>query len=104
MGAIIARSRELRQVGVSLVGAKMTSQRQWSTALPFLALSLCSASAQGVFGNTMACTVSTSGPTVRAEGFSELVGDIVLTCTGGSALTYGSQVPQATITVFLNTA
>jgi hypothetical protein len=38
-------------------------------------------------------------PIVRAEGFTELVGDIVLTCTGGNA----SQPFLANFTIFLNT-
>jgi hypothetical protein len=42
-------------------------------------------------------------PTVRAEGLTELVGDIVLNCTGGTPTPAGSQLPQANITVFLNT-
>lgn len=42
-------------------------------------------------------------PTVRAEGLAELVGDIVLNCTGGTPTTPGQPVPQANITVFLST-
>jgi len=42
-------------------------------------------------------------PTVRAEGLTELVGDIVLVCTGGTSLLPGQQIPQANITIFLNT-
>jgi hypothetical protein len=53
----------------------------------------------------MTCaTTSTVTPTVRSEGFTELVGDIVLNCTGGTPLAFNSQIPQANITVFLNTA
>lgn len=42
-------------------------------------------------------------PTVRAEGLTELVGDIVLNCTGGTPTAAGQPVPQANITVFLST-
>jgi hypothetical protein len=42
-------------------------------------------------------------PTVRAEGLSELVGDIVLNCTGGTPTQAGQNVPQANVTVFLST-
>ena len=42
-------------------------------------------------------------PTVRAEGLAELVGDIVLNCTGGTPTAAGLPVPQANITVFLST-
>jgi len=49
-------------------------------------------------------------PTVRAEGLTELVGDIVLTCTGGvptAAAPAGSaanNAPRVNFTVFLNTS
>jgi hypothetical protein len=42
-------------------------------------------------------------PTVRAEGLTELVGDIVLNCNGGTPTAPGATVPQANITVFLST-
>lgn len=42
-------------------------------------------------------------PTVRAEGLSEQVGDIVLNCTGGTPTRPDQVVPQANITVFLST-
>jgi len=60
------------------------------------------ASAQGV--NGVQC-IANSGvpPTVRAEGLTELTGDIVLNCTGGNSIPVGQQIPQANITIFLNT-
>ena len=52
----------------------------------------------------LACQTSQSNvPIVRAEGYTELVGDIVLVCTGGSPTTIGQPVPQVNFTVFLNT-
>jgi len=42
-------------------------------------------------------------PTLRAEGYTELTGDIVIVCSGGSATPIGSLVPTANITLFLNT-
>jgi len=42
-------------------------------------------------------------PTVRSEGLTELVGDIVLNCSGGTPTPVGSFIPQANITIFLNT-
>src|SRR6185369_5038360 len=39
----------------------------------------------------------------RSEGMTELIGDIVLTCTGGSASAVGSAIPTANITVSLGT-
>lgn len=42
-------------------------------------------------------------PVVRAESFSDLVGDMVLACTGGIPTPRGQSVPQVNITVFLST-
>jgi len=44
-------------------------------------------------------------PTLRAEGFTELIGDIVLTCTGGNngQYTIGAALPTANISVSLGT-
>ena len=42
-------------------------------------------------------------PIVRAEGLTELVGDLVLNCTGGTPTAFGSPVPQANVQIFLNT-
>jgi len=50
------------------------------------------------------CT-NTSGvpPTVRAEGYAELVGDLVLDCTGGTPTAPNQQVQQVNIAVNLDT-
>jgi len=42
-------------------------------------------------------------PTVRSEGLTELTGDIVLNCSGGTPIPVGQLIPQANITIFLNT-
>ena len=49
--------------------------------------------------------VSNAGvpPIVRAEGMAELVGDLVLNCTGGVPTPAGETVPQANVQIFLNT-
>jgi hypothetical protein len=41
-------------------------------------------------------------PTVRAEGLTELVGDLVLNCTGGVPTLAGQLVPKANVTIFLS--
>jgi hypothetical protein len=46
---------------------------------------------------------SAAPPTIRGEGYTELVGDIVLSCTGGTPTIANSVVPQANFTIFLNT-
>jgi hypothetical protein len=49
------------------------------------------------------CTNSTGvPPLVRAEGYAELMGDLVLDCTGGIPTPIGQTVPQITIAVNLD--
>jgi len=51
------------------------------------------------------CTANQGNPaTVRAEGVTELVGDIFITCTGGVPTTTGNAIPQYTISILLNTS
>jgi len=50
------------------------------------------------------CIANQGNPfTVRAEGVTELVGDIFITCTGGTATGVGAPVPEYTISILLNT-
>ncbi len=50
------------------------------------------------------CTANAgTPPTVRAEGLTELVGDLVLNCQGGTPTVAGQFVPQVNIQLFLNT-
>lgn len=42
-------------------------------------------------------------PIVRAEGITELVGDLVLNCTGGVPTQNGALIPASNIEIFLNT-
>jgi hypothetical protein len=43
-------------------------------------------------------------PNVRGEGFAELLGDIVLDCTGGTPTPPNATVPQVNIVVQLDTS
>jgi len=43
-------------------------------------------------------------PTMRAEGLTELIGDIVLNCSGGVPTAVGTNIPTANVTVFLPNA
>jgi hypothetical protein len=42
-------------------------------------------------------------PIVRGEGYTELVGDLTLNCTGGISTPLGQVVPQVNFTILLNT-
>src|SRR6202035_2952300 len=51
-----------------------------------------------------ACTANAGvPPIVRAEGIAELVGDLILNCTGGTFTPAGQPIPQSNIQIFLNT-
>jgi len=87
---------------------EMVEFRRWITALAVLALFVGLASAQtqggGVAGSPLTCTASVAvPPQLRAEGMTELIGDIVITCTGGAAVPVGSAIPTANVTVSLGT-
>jgi hypothetical protein len=54
--------------------------------------------------NGVTCTANAAvPPTLRAEGLTELAGDIVLNCSGGTPAATGSVLPQANFQVFFNT-
>jgi len=81
----------------------MADFRKWFYALAFVALIAgltVPASAQIVPFN---CTVTQGGatPTVRVEGYTEQVGDLVLGCSGGTPTSAGGLVPGVDITITL---
>jgi len=83
----------------------MLAFRKVFLALALVTLTMAVASAQNV--PAFQC-VANAGvpPIVRAEGLAELVGDIVLNCTGGYAAgtTLGpTSIPQINVQIFLNT-
>src|SRR5689334_16177502 len=50
------------------------------------------------------CTATVGAPLIaRAEGKTEPVGDLILSCTGGASTPAGDPIPQENFTVFLNT-
>lgn len=83
----------------------MVDFRRLFTALALLALFAGLAAAQATTGGNISCTQSlTVTPTVRGEGLTELVGDIVLGCSTTGTPIYpaaGSAIQTANITVFL---
>jgi hypothetical protein len=53
---------------------------------------------------TITCTANVAvPPQLRAEGMTELIGDILLICSGGTALPVGGAIPTVNITVSLGT-
>ena len=86
----------------------MADFRRWFIALAVIAFMAFTASAQvGVATGTgtnsaFACNATAAGtPQLRPEGFAELVGDILISCTGGTDYQLGSAIPVTNITVYL---
>ncbi len=72
--------------------------------LAFALVALLSSLAVAQSTPALQCTFNAAvTPTVRAEGLAELVGDVVLNCTGGTPTALGATVPQANVTVYLST-
>ena len=80
----------------------MANLRKLLFALTVILVATVTASAQTV--PAFQCTANAAvPPTLRAEGLAELVGDLVLNCTGGTPTAAGVLVPRVNIQVFLNT-
>jgi len=86
---------------------EMADFRRWFIVLAVLALTAGLASAQIGFtgsGSAGALTCTANGaaiPQLRVEGFTELLGDILISCTGGTLVTAGTQIPTTNITVYI---
>jgi hypothetical protein len=82
----------------------MADFRKWSPAAALAVLMFGAVSANAQQGPAFSC-VGNAGvpPIVRAEGITELVGDLVLNCSGGTPTAAGAPVPQVNFQIFLNT-
>src|SRR5260221_4165316 len=68
-------------------------------------LAVLSSLAPLAFSADFACTAGVPvTPNVRADGLTELVGDIVIRCAGGSPTPSGQTIPASSLTIVLNTA
>jgi len=83
----------------------MVDFRKWFPALAVVALAFGAASTANAQQVAAFSCVGNAGvpPIVRAEGLTELVGDLVLNCNGGTPTAAGNLVPQANVQIFLNT-
>ena len=72
-------------------------------ALVLMAFKAVPLAAQVAAQGPLTCNVLAVPAQLRAEGLTELIGDIVLTCSGGTPTPAGSSIPQANISVYLNT-
>jgi hypothetical protein len=83
---------------------EMVDFRKWLLALAVVGLLLgigsTSANAQGTF----TCSATTGVPNIiRSEGLTELLGDLVLNCTGGTFTPAGQAIPLQNVQVSINT-
>jgi len=86
---------------------EMADFRKWFLTFAVVAILLgMGSTANAQIGVTPAfnCVANAANPViVRAEGLTELVGDLTLNCTGGTPTLLGSQIPLSNVTIFLNT-
>jgi hypothetical protein len=84
----------------------MVDLRKWFPALAVVAIAIGGASTAEAQLNPnppFTCAVSANPSTVRQEGFTELAGDVVIDCTGGTPTPAGAFVPRVNVTVTANT-
>jgi len=83
----------------------MADFRKWFPVLAVAALMFGAAATANAQQVAAFSCVGNAGvpPIVRAEGLTELVGDLVLNCNGGTPTAVGASVPQTNVQIFLNT-
>jgi len=82
----------------------MADFRKWLLALAAVAVLLCFGSSSAYAQGAFTCNTNAGAPNiVRAEGVAELVGDLILNCTGGTPTTGGKKIPLSNVQVSLNT-
>jgi len=85
----------------------MADFRRVLTVLAVVAFMAMAAHAQvgvatGSANSVLACVATAAGtPELRPEGYTELVGDIVISCTGGPVPQQGSNIPTTNIVVYM---
>jgi hypothetical protein len=83
---------------------EMVTFRKSLLLLAIVAMMAAAGSAQVGTTPPLTCTANAGvPPIVRAEGLAELVGDVVLQCTGGIPTLLEQPVPRVNFRVFLNT-
>jgi hypothetical protein len=86
---------------------QMADFRRWFTVLAVIAVMAFAASAQvgvaiGSANSLLACVATAAGtPELRPEGYTELAGDIVISCTGGPLLQVGAAIPTTNIVIYM---
>jgi len=83
----------------------MADFRKWLLAFAVVALlfGLGSSTANAQVLGAFTCNATASPNIIRNEGVAELVGDLILQCTGGTPMQAGQQIPNSNVQVSLNT-
>src|ERR1035441_822371 len=85
----------------------MIDYRRWFFTAAMFVLSIGLASAQvgvrtgGPTNSPLSCNAVGNDTQLRPEGYTELLGDIFITCTGGPVMQTGAPVPTTVITVYV---
>jgi len=80
----------------------MVDFRKWVLALAVVGLMLgvgSSAAVAQVGGNSFTCAATAVPNIVRAEGITELMGDLILNCTGGTPTAAGLPIPLENVVI-----
>jgi hypothetical protein len=81
---------------------EMVDFRKWVLALAVVGLMLgvgSSAAVAQVGGNSFTCAATAVPNIVRAEGITELMGDLILNCTGGTPTAAGLPIPLENVVI-----
>ena len=82
----------------------MADFRKWLLALAAVAVLLGLGSSTAYAQGAFTCNTNAGSPNiVRGEGVAELVGDLILNCTGGQPARAGTFIPLSNVQVSLNT-
>lgn len=84
---------------ISVLSPGSENSPQWV----YVQLTVTAASGGIATSSPMVCTTNAGVPLVRAEGATELIGDFVLNCTGGTPTANGVPVPITNVQLSLNT-
>jgi hypothetical protein len=110
MASVYSRLRLKKRTSINSISIfhkekEMADFRKWLLAFAVVALLLgMGTSAYAQNNPAFACTANAGvPPIVRAEGIAELVGDLILNCTGGTFTPAGLPIPQSNVQIFLNT-
>jgi|SRR5580704_14796245 hypothetical protein len=112
MAVVNSRLRLKKRTSINSINfhkeKEMADFRKWFLAFAVVALLLgmgTSANAQiGLGVPSFQCTANAAvPPIVRAEGLTELVGDLTLNCNGGTPTLLNQNIPLSNVTIFLST-